>query len=283
MVKKYIKPIVISVVTVLCGVGFAAQPAAQVHPSIPKVLLPEAQLGPVMLAPGHMQKPKHRDQSKDKNSLADEVLMVMEAKPTFDVVLKANATTGYRWSLMQYDHQVLKLVSYQYHPDAHPKGYVGVGGEAQFTFVALPAFFTAPQQARLRFKYHQPWQKTGGTYHKVTVVISGPTAIKKPLTKIQPNPKLLAEDIPTGAIVSQDPDVVVDAADTRLGVMQKSSTVSHPVADAQLDQAPSQLTQSPPVISAPQADTFKQVPVQKTTLDTHDKNYWLQLPQSKQK
>ena len=85
------------------------------------------------------------------------------------VMLPANATTGYQWFAKDYNHDLLHLQKYQYNP--HPAGgKVGVGGMAVFTFTVDEDFYKAPQTTDVVFVYKQPWS-SGMEGAKVTEVM----------------------------------------------------------------------------------------------------------------
>ena len=60
------------------------------------------------------------------------VLKVDSATTSFDVRLPANPTTGYQWSLKQYDKKNFILVNSTY--VQNPTQRIGAGGEMIFTF-----------------------------------------------------------------------------------------------------------------------------------------------------
>lgn len=100
---------------------------------------------------------------------ADDVMSLDIAKgqKSFVVNLPANPTTGFQWSVVQYDKDLLTLGSSVYHgPNTK---LIGAGGRMLFTFT-LNKGITLPKTTELTFKYARPWEKKGEfTMQKVTV------------------------------------------------------------------------------------------------------------------
>lgn len=90
-------------------------------------------------------------------SAGAQVIRLNADQQTVDVALPANATTGYQWFVQNYDHDLLILQDYRYVPKSVPKGVVGSGGTAIFTFTIDPRFYDGPQITQVNFVYEQPW------------------------------------------------------------------------------------------------------------------------------
>ncbi len=72
----------------------------------------------------------------------------------FEISLKANHTTGFRWEA-SYDKKFLKLVNETYRRDpTKSKTHVGVGGISTFAFQPLK-----PGETSIKFRYKRPWEK----------------------------------------------------------------------------------------------------------------------------
>lgn len=98
-------------------------------------------------------------------------LNVNKNKPAFIINLAANPTTGYQWSVMQFDKNLLTLTSSVYQR-ANTK-LIGAGGNMVFTF-SLNKGKMYPQATELFFKYARPWDKNdNATVQKVTVNFIG--------------------------------------------------------------------------------------------------------------
>ncbi|WP_419418632.1 protease inhibitor I42 family protein [Legionella sp. D16C41] len=102
-------------------------------------------------------------------SYAANKAMTINLKPTdneFQVVLPANQTTGYQWTLRNYDRSLLRLVSSKYNrPDTN---LMGAPGTMVFTFAIEPNA-SRPKATALVFSYARSWENQGATLQTVTV------------------------------------------------------------------------------------------------------------------
>lgn len=94
-------------------------------------------------------------------------LDVAKGQKSFVVNLPANPTTGFQWSVVQYDKDLLTLGSSVYHgPNTK---LIGAGGRMLFTF-NLNKGAALPKSTDLTFKYARSWEKNGeSTIQKVTI------------------------------------------------------------------------------------------------------------------
>lgn len=92
--------------------------------------------------------------------LKDTTIHVTSIAPVFIIKLKSNPTTGYTWSLHDYDKILLSLVKHQYL--APTSGLIGASGYDQWTFKMNNAAFTHPQRTSLKLTYARPWDKSDG-------------------------------------------------------------------------------------------------------------------------
>ena len=77
--------------------------------------------------------------------------------PIFEVVLKANPTTGYQWLLVPDHSDMAQIVPVDYSYEAPRSKLVGAPGRAVFKFrVKNPDM---PLDLKLGFVYARPWQK----------------------------------------------------------------------------------------------------------------------------
>ncbi len=84
---------------------------------------------------------------------------------TFQIPLKANPTTGYKWTA-SYDKKFLKLTGETYKRDAsRPKTHVGVGGTATFSFLPVKTGETS-----INFRYKRPWKREEAAEKKTFVI-----------------------------------------------------------------------------------------------------------------
>ncbi|MDP1603329.1 MAG: protease inhibitor I42 family protein [Legionella sp.] len=94
------------------------------------------------------------------------ILHVGHTAPTFQVALPANPTTGYQWSIKNYDKGLLKLVSSRY--VAHGRGLIGEGGVMEYNFKLIHGV-DVPKLTAMVFTYARPWEHGGGMVQTVTV------------------------------------------------------------------------------------------------------------------
>lgn len=97
---------------------------------------------------------------------------VNAAQKNFVISLAANATTGYQWSVVQFDKSILTLSSSVY--QTPQTKLIGAGGQMLFTF-ALNKGRSYPRMMHLTFKYARSWEKEGsGSVQQVTVYFDRP-------------------------------------------------------------------------------------------------------------
>ena len=78
----------------------------------------------------------------------------VKAGDTFNIQLRSNPTTGYRWQLVEpFDKTRLEKVSNHYQADANPNRMVGVGGTETWTFKALKS-----GHAEIQLHYIRSWE-----------------------------------------------------------------------------------------------------------------------------
>jgi inhibitor of cysteine peptidase len=81
--------------------------------------------------------------------------VAVAAGKSFDLVLKANATTGFQWQVKKIDGDAVEQVGKDdYIPDEHAPGIVGVGGRAVFHFKV-----TKGAKTKIELVYLRPWEK----------------------------------------------------------------------------------------------------------------------------
>jgi len=91
-------------------------------------------------------------------------LTVDPAKKGFTVILHANPSTGYQWSLEHYNKRLFKLEKKFYVPKKTK--LIGAGGQTHFYF-SLKERKKYPNQSKMRFNYSRPWDKKSS---KITIV-----------------------------------------------------------------------------------------------------------------
>lgn len=92
---------------------------------------------------------------------------VNKAKSSFVVTLDANPTTGYQWTVVDYDKELLQLTSSTYRrPDTK---LIGAGGKMLYTFTLCKGK-KYPDQTAITFLYARSWEKKeSGTLQKVII------------------------------------------------------------------------------------------------------------------
>lgn len=94
------------------------------------------------------------------------VVEVDTSEPQFRVCLPGNPTTGYQWSVIQYDKTKFELIAHDY--IAPKTSRVGAGGQAVFTF-SLKKSASYPQKTHMIFRYARAWEPNSATKTAVTI------------------------------------------------------------------------------------------------------------------
>lgn len=83
-------------------------------------------------------------------------IVVDPAVPQFEIIQNANATTGYSWTLRQYDKRLLTLVNSSYIPSKSQ--LAGAGGKMIWVFRATPeAFQQETTETKILLTYARSW------------------------------------------------------------------------------------------------------------------------------
>jgi inhibitor of cysteine peptidase len=94
------------------------------------------------------------------------LIMVDPTHPQFVVSLPSNPTTGYQWSVKNYDKNRLTLLTSRY---VGPKTKrIGAGGVMTFTFAPMMGK-SFPKQTLMVFTYARPWDPSSGTQKKIRI------------------------------------------------------------------------------------------------------------------
>lgn len=98
---------------------------------------------------------------------AEEYSMSVNKKNnSFAVSLVANPTTGFEWSVIGYDKQLLTLTKSSYQK---PKtNLMGAGGQMIFTFT-LNAGKSYPKNTIIAFKYARHWEPETAVLKKIAI------------------------------------------------------------------------------------------------------------------
>lgn len=98
-----------------------------------------------------------------------QVINVGRAATIFVVKLAANSTTGYQWSVVSFDKNLLSLDASDYQKSA--SNLIGSGGEMVYTF-SLKKGKVYPSKTDLVFKYARSWEVKGFRLQKVRVLFN---------------------------------------------------------------------------------------------------------------
>ena len=93
----------------------------------------------------------------------------IQVKPNakqFSITLASNPTTGYQWSVVDYDKNLLNLSQSQF-KKAQSK-LIGAGGTMVFTFV-LKLHKIYPASTEIQFKYARAWDVKSASFKKIRV------------------------------------------------------------------------------------------------------------------
>ncbi len=86
--------------------------------------------------------------------------------PSFVVTLPANPTTGFQWSIVRFDKNLLTLRSSNYE---RPKtNLIGAGGQMHFTFTRQKGK-SYPESTVIVLKYARSWEPDTATLKSIQV------------------------------------------------------------------------------------------------------------------
>lgn len=97
------------------------------------------------------------------------VIRVNADQPQFVVKLPSNPTTGYQWSVTDYNKNCFSLKESHYL--AAKKKLIGSGGEMVFTFNNLHGQ-KACNSSTIVFSYARPWESKRGQVKKVVIQLT---------------------------------------------------------------------------------------------------------------
>lgn len=103
------------------------------------------------------------------NSAAKGAIVVTPRRPTFQVSLASNPSTGYAWKVTQMNKRLVTLLKTT--TAASRTGLIGAPGQQIFWFRATPqAFKQAVGATSIAFAYARPWEKQPAAETKVVKV-----------------------------------------------------------------------------------------------------------------
>lgn len=97
-------------------------------------------------------------------------IIVKKSQPLFSITLQSNPTTGFLWSLKNYDSAIIKPIRKIYHPAKTT--LIGRGGYEQWTFAVKPAGFVVPQTTNITLIYARYSELEGAQLSNFKVVTS---------------------------------------------------------------------------------------------------------------
>lgn len=83
------------------------------------------------------------------------IIEVQPKQGVFEISLPANQTTGYQWSLINYNTKILKSIGQNY--QQAESRLVGAGGYTRFYFQCLNVS-NLPNYTQLKFAYKRSWE-----------------------------------------------------------------------------------------------------------------------------
>jgi inhibitor of cysteine peptidase len=95
-------------------------------------------------------------------------VMVKKSQPVFTIILQSNPTTGFAWSLKNYDVNLIRPVGRVFIPGQ--RGLIGAGGYEKWTFAVKPAGFIVPQTTSITLIYSRSWELEGAQATNFKVV-----------------------------------------------------------------------------------------------------------------
>lgn len=101
------------------------------------------------------------DNGRPEVSNPQQNVIVKKTSPHFTIVLQSNPTTGYRWSLKQYDSNFITPVGNKFIPPTNQR-LIGAGGYEQWMFDVKPEAFNAAHQLTVSFIYARSWERGSG-------------------------------------------------------------------------------------------------------------------------
>jgi inhibitor of cysteine peptidase len=94
-------------------------------------------------------------------TINNQPLVLTAQNPTVTITLPVNPTTGFAWSIQQYDTNLVKLVLQRYTPPI--TRLMGAPGIQQYTFAAVKTGYAVTQVGHIVLNYARPWTMVGKT------------------------------------------------------------------------------------------------------------------------
>lgn len=107
---------------------------------------------------------------------SSKIIVVEQSAPVFKIILKSNPSTGYSWSLKDYDNTLVSHIGNEYKPVArcNTEGQcaTGVPGTEEWSFKVLPAGFIKQRETSVVLVYNRQWEKKQQNNKEVTFTIN---------------------------------------------------------------------------------------------------------------
>lgn len=98
---------------------------------------------------------------------SEKTIHVPASKKVFEITLSANPSTGFQWSLDNFDHSLLKLQSQRY--EAPQTKLVGAPGTSIFTFERLDEKLST-KRTKVTLQYGRTWEPSSAMSTTITIV-----------------------------------------------------------------------------------------------------------------
>lgn len=99
---------------------------------------------------------------------AKDKITINTKQENFTITLPANPTTGFLWSVVDYDKEIFDLTNQQY--ITSKVGLVGAGGNSLFTF-KLKKLLSYPSSSIIKFKYSRSWEPKSAMNKEIKIII----------------------------------------------------------------------------------------------------------------
>lgn len=113
-------------------------------------------------------------------------ITVTADSPEFIIKLKSNPTTGYSWSLRDYEKKLIIPVKHGFQKPI--KQLIGAPGFELWTFRVKPNGFNGAHQTVIRFVYARPWEShdasTPLTFKIMTISVPSKSHSQKPILPV---------------------------------------------------------------------------------------------------
>lgn len=99
------------------------------------------------------------------------VVPVSASMQEFIISLPANPSTGFSWTVVNYDKKIIRFIKVKYRVNKNSRHLIGAGGMSDFYFSCIP-HIKRPKSTDVELKYARSWEKKPGNITKVAVVFT---------------------------------------------------------------------------------------------------------------